>query len=83
MLISKLIHGQTEVGKPISDEPPYGATIIVFRIIEGRQEFLVLHRAIKDIDDLGDLAWTPPSGQDIPERLSEIAPTENFLKKPT
>jgi len=75
----KPIHGQTWDGKPISATPPYGATIIVFRIVEGRHEFLVLHRAIKDIDDHDDWAWTPPSGARYPgEPMGDCARRELY-----
>ena len=53
-------------GRPVSPEPPYGATVVVYqRGVEGI-EFLVLHRAHKDADYEGEWAWTPPSGARYP-----------------
>ena len=53
-------------GLPISDQPPFGAAIVVFRPGRARPEFLLLHRAHHGPDYLGDWAWTPPSGARLP-----------------
>lgn len=49
-------------GAPVSREKPHGATVIVYRLKNGRIEFLVLHRSYSGPDYEGDWAWTPPSG---------------------
>jgi 8-oxo-dGTP pyrophosphatase MutT (NUDIX family) len=49
----------------ISEEPPHGATVLVFRRAGvGEPEFLVLHRA--DARDLADWAWGPPASTRLP-----------------
>ncbi|MEM7028020.1 MAG: NUDIX domain-containing protein [Chloroflexota bacterium] len=64
-------------GKPIDPEPPFGASIIVYRQREGQREFLILHRAHKGPDYEGDWAWTPPSGARYPgEPIEECAARE-------
>jgi len=61
-------------GKPASSEPPYGASVIVYRRIDRGLEFLLLHRAQAGPDYEGDWAWTPPSGARIPgEELEKCA----------
>ena len=57
---------QTWDGKPISEDWPRGATIIVYRRISGRPEFLILHRIYEGPAYEGDWAWTPPSGARYP-----------------
>jgi 8-oxo-dGTP pyrophosphatase MutT (NUDIX family) len=61
-------------GLPVSQEKPYGASVIVWRHATSGREFLVLHRrAAGD----GDWAWTPPSGARLPdEPLVEAARRE-------
>ncbi|TAK12435.1 MAG: NUDIX domain-containing protein [Anaerolineae bacterium] len=49
-------------GKPVSPEPPFGASILVTRRGTGGIKFLLLHRAHEGTDYEGDWAWTPPSG---------------------
>lgn len=53
-------------GKPVSSEPPYGASIVVYRWQEERYEFLILHRAHRGPGYEGEWAWTPPSGARFP-----------------
>jgi hypothetical protein len=48
-------------GLPISAEPPFGATIVVFRCPDDGLEVLMLHRAHHGPDFAGDWAWTPPA----------------------
>lgn len=59
----------------ISEEPPHGATVIVFR--RGGPngiEFLVLHRTRSGA---GDWAWGPPAGARLPgEPIDECARRE-------
>jgi 8-oxo-dGTP pyrophosphatase MutT (NUDIX family) len=62
-------------GKPVSEEPPFGATIIVRRRTEGGEEFLLLRRT--GAKDGSDWAWTPPSGARLPsEDIIECARRE-------
>jgi 8-oxo-dGTP pyrophosphatase MutT (NUDIX family) len=56
-------------GLPVSDEPPYGATVVVYRWgRDGRvgPEILLLHRAHHGPAYDGDWAWTPPAGSRFP-----------------
>jgi 8-oxo-dGTP pyrophosphatase MutT (NUDIX family) len=54
-------------GKPVASVPPFGATVVVYRMVEGRGlEILMLHRAHLSEDE-GDWAWTPPSGARSPD----------------
>lgn len=64
-------------GVPIAGEPPYGASIIVYRDGGGEIEFLLLHRAHSGPDYEGDWAWTPPAGARQPgEGIHECARRE-------
>jgi NUDIX domain-containing protein len=49
----------------ISEEPPHGATVVVFREGPHGREYLVLHRSHVGIDR-GDWAWGPPAGARLP-----------------
>ncbi|WP_431307857.1 NUDIX domain-containing protein [Devosia nitrariae] len=49
-------------GLAITSDPPFGASVIVFRRAGGAIEFLLLHRAERGPDYAGDWAWTPPAG---------------------
>ena len=53
---------QTGDGQTVSQEKPYGASIIVYRRSEQGIEYLILHRAFRGAGIEGDWAWTPPSG---------------------
>jgi 8-oxo-dGTP pyrophosphatase MutT (NUDIX family) len=53
-------------GLPVSDEPPYGATVVVFRRGRAGLELLLLHRAHHGPAYDGDWAWTPPAGSRFP-----------------
>ena len=53
-------------GLPISDEPPFGATVVVYRVRGAKTELLLLHRAHHGSDYAGDWAWTPPAGSRLP-----------------
>ena len=64
-------------GHPVSPEPPFGATVVVYRLVEGGAEFLVLHRphAAREHDE--DWVWTPPSGARYPgEEIAACAVRE-------
>ncbi|HEY76962.1 MAG TPA: NUDIX domain-containing protein [Thermoflexia bacterium] len=69
--------GRTWDGRPVSPEPPYGATVVVYRRGVGGVEFLVLHRAHEGVGYEGEWAWTPPSGARYPgEPIEECAARE-------
>ena len=53
-------------GLPISDEPPFGATVVVYRVRDDGFELLMLHRAHHGPAYTGDWAWTPPAGARLP-----------------
>jgi 8-oxo-dGTP pyrophosphatase MutT (NUDIX family) len=54
----------------ISEEPPHGATIVVFRRgAGGTTDFLLLHRA--GLRPEGDWSWGPPAGQRMPGEAVE------------
>lgn len=64
-------------GLPVSDDPPYGATVAVWRSGGGRRQWLLLHRAHHGPEYEGDWAWTPPSGARLPgETLAACARRE-------
>jgi 8-oxo-dGTP pyrophosphatase MutT (NUDIX family) len=64
-------------GLPISPEPPFGASIVVYRHQQGQIEFLILHRAHDDPEYDGEWAWTPPSGARLPnEAIDDCARRE-------
>ncbi|HVE75626.1 MAG TPA: histidine phosphatase family protein [Actinomycetota bacterium] len=56
--------GFTWDGLPISVDPPHGASVLVYRRVQDRLEFLLLHRS--DQPPIGDWAWTPPAGARFP-----------------
>lgn len=64
-------------GQPVSEEPPHGAMIVVYRCRGGQAEFLLLHRQHHGPDYEGDWAWTPPSGARFPgEAIEQCARRE-------
>lgn len=67
-------------GLPASDEPPFGAAVVVWRhTVAGALEVLLLHRAHKGPDYHGDWAWTPPTGCRFPgEPIRECAERELY-----
>src|SRR5687768_10625687 len=62
----RLTQRHTWDGLPIADDPPHGASVIVYRRTDSGLEFLVLHRAHHGPDYEGDWAWCPPSGARFP-----------------
>jgi len=63
-------------GEPVSPDPPFGASVVVYRRRAGALEFLVLHRA-HGVAAEGDWAWTPPSGARYPgEAIGDCATRE-------
>lgn len=53
-------------GLPVSPDPPYGATVVVYRRQGGRVVYLILHRAHHGPAYEGDWAWGPPAGARLP-----------------
>lgn len=48
-------------GEPVAPDPPYRASVVVYRWQRGRVEFLMLHGSHVE-EGSGDWEWTPPSG---------------------
>lgn len=46
----------------MADDSIVGATVIVYRQIDAKLEFLILHRARSGPGFEGEWAWTPPAG---------------------
>ena len=64
-------------GLPISDEWPFGATVIVYRVRFAKPEVLLLHRAHYGPDHAGDWAWTPTAASRLPgEPIDQCARRE-------
>lgn len=62
-------------GLPIAAEPPYGASVIVYR--RSPAQLLLLHRAHYGPAFDGDWAWTPPAGSRQPgEDIDDCARRE-------
>jgi len=57
-------HRTTWDGLPITNEKVMGATVVVYRSVNGEIKFLILHRT--HCDAYGDWSWTPPSGARMP-----------------
>ena len=53
-------------GLLISEEPPHGATVLVFRRVGDSLQYLVLRRSTAEGDDEREWAWGPPSGARLP-----------------
>ena len=71
------MRGVTWDGLPITPEPPYGASVVVWRRSERGLEWLILHRHHHGPDYEGDWAWGPPSGARMPgEPVEECASRE-------
>ena len=68
-------------GKPIGDEPPLGATVIIYRRKQEHVEFLILHRSQAGSDYEGDWAWTPPSGARYPDESIDTCAKRELLEE--
>ena len=68
-------------GLPISEEPPFGATVVVYRHNGARLEILLLHRAHHGPDYVGDWAWTPPAGSRLPDEPIEACARRELLEE--
>jgi 8-oxo-dGTP pyrophosphatase MutT (NUDIX family) len=61
-------------GVPVARERPYACAVVVWREVEGRREFLLLHRrAPGGAAYEGEWAWTPPSGARQPGEQPDAA----------
>lgn len=66
-------------GVAVSQDPPSGASVVVYRRVGRSVEYLLLHRAHSGQQFEGDWAWTPPSGARQPgEDIVECARRELF-----
>jgi 8-oxo-dGTP pyrophosphatase MutT (NUDIX family) len=68
-------------GLPISPDPPFGATIVVFRRAADGPELLLLHRAHHGPEYEGDWAWTPPAGSRLPGEPIEACARRELLEE--
>jgi 8-oxo-dGTP pyrophosphatase MutT (NUDIX family) len=70
---------QTPFDNSISQEPPYGASVVVYRRGQTRVDFLMLHRNFLDPEFADDWAWGSPSGGRHPgEPIDRCATRELF-----
>ena len=61
-------------GLPVAREPPYAASVVVWRHGASEREFLVLHRLAPGGPAFeGDWAWTPPAGARLPGEEADDA----------
>ena len=72
---------QTGDGQTVSQEKPYGASIIVYRRSEQGIEYLILHRAFRGAGFEGDWAWTPPSGARLPGEAIDNCAARELLEE--
>lgn len=64
-------------GLTVSQEPPYGCTVVVFQHCGSALRILLLHRKHNGAAYEGDWAWTSPSGARLPgEVVDECAQRE-------
>jgi len=66
---------------PIADTNPIGASVIVYREINGNLQILILHRAHHGPDYEGDWAWTPPSGARQPGEDVDLVARRELLEE--
>jgi 8-oxo-dGTP pyrophosphatase MutT (NUDIX family) len=61
-------------GLPVARERPYACVVVVWRHVDRRREFLLLHRlAPGGVSFEGEWAWTPPSGARQPGETPDAA----------
>jgi 8-oxo-dGTP pyrophosphatase MutT (NUDIX family) len=66
-------------GLPVARERPYACAVVVWREVDGRREFLLLHRlAPGGASYEGEWAWTPPSGARQPGETPDAAATREL-----
>ncbi len=59
-------------GQPVASEPPYGASIVVYRWQRDGCQLLVLHRAKRPVTTGADWEWTPPGGARLPDEPIKV-----------
>jgi 8-oxo-dGTP pyrophosphatase MutT (NUDIX family) len=69
---SRMTMRSTWDGLHVSQEPPFGAAVVVVRTGPAGRELLLLHRAHHGATYAGDWAWTPPSGARLPDESIEL-----------
>jgi 8-oxo-dGTP pyrophosphatase MutT (NUDIX family) len=65
----------------IAPEAPFGATVIVYRVIGDDVQVLTLHRAHNGPDYEADWAWTPPAGARWPNESSDHCAQRELLEE--
>jgi 8-oxo-dGTP pyrophosphatase MutT (NUDIX family) len=79
-------------GRPVAQEPPHGASVIVHRRAAGGLELLILRRAhtgpapaieppSPGLDVAGDWAWTPPAGCRLPREPVGLCAQRELLEE--
>jgi 8-oxo-dGTP pyrophosphatase MutT (NUDIX family) len=74
-------HLKTWDGQPRAADPPFGASVVVYRQGPKGREFLLLHRSHEGNDYEGDWAWTPPSGARLPGEAIETCAQRELLEE--
>jgi 8-oxo-dGTP pyrophosphatase MutT (NUDIX family) len=78
---------QTYDGKPVAQEPPHGASVIVHRRGPQGLELLILRRAYLGPDTpdepscVGDWTWTPPAGCRLPSEPVGLCAQRELLEE--
>jgi 8-oxo-dGTP pyrophosphatase MutT (NUDIX family) len=69
-------------GLPVAPERPFACAIVVWREVDGRREFLLLHRLAPGGPGFeGEWAWTPPSGARQPGEEPDTAAARELLEE--
>ena len=74
-------------GKPVAQDPPQGATVIVHRRGAQGLELLILRRAHTgpapddEPHDVGDWTWTPPAGCRLPSEPVGLCAQRELLEE--
>jgi 8-oxo-dGTP pyrophosphatase MutT (NUDIX family) len=68
-------------GLPVAEDPPFGASIVVYRRAGAGLEFLILHRAHEGPTYEGDWAWTPPAGARLPGEAPDICASRELYEE--
>jgi 8-oxo-dGTP pyrophosphatase MutT (NUDIX family) len=68
-------------GLPVNEEKPFGATVAVWRRVDGRVEWLILHRKHRGPDYEGDWAWSPPAGARVPDETLDDCARRELLEE--
>lgn len=68
-------------GLPVSQEPPYGCSVVVYRRTPDGALLLMLHRGHLGRAFAGDWAWTPPGGARLPGEPVEVCARRELLEE--